>query len=186
MSSRIPTAADKEFEMFVTAVRASLVQRAQRIVRDPAEAEDIVQDTLAAMWPMWTGNPPRNPQAYAHRAVSLNAIKRMTRARATVSVEHAQLAETQQGDEPRNDPLALERALAVLPPAQQIVIRLRFYVGLSMTEIGTQLSISSNTVASRCRYALLLMRKVLTTASVSTPHRKERHERPARIKSPDH
>ena len=60
------------------------------------------------------------------------------------------------------DPLELERAIAELPTAQQVVIRMRYYLGLSLAQISRNLSISSNTAASRCRYALAALRKALS------------------------
>ena len=65
----------------------------------------------------------------------------------------------------RLDALELERAIASLPPAQQVVIRLRFYLGLSFREIGRNLSISTNTAASRTRYALAGLRRRLAAAT---------------------
>ena len=51
-------------------------------------------------------------------------------------------------------PGELEMAIGGLSHAQQAVIRLRYYGGLSFREIGNSLGISLNTAASRCRYAL--------------------------------
>ena len=59
------------------------------------------------------------------------------------------------------EPFELERAVADLPVSQQAVIRLRFYLGLSFREIGTALSISANTAASRSRYAIRALRQRL-------------------------
>ena len=74
----------------------------------------------------------------------------------------------------RLDALELERAVASLPPAQ-VVIRLRFYLGLSFREIGNNLSISTNTAASRTRYALAGLRRRLGTPRLES-NREERHE----------
>jgi RNA polymerase sigma-70 factor (ECF subfamily) len=63
------------------------------------------------------------------------------------------------------DPLELERAIELLPPAQQTIVRMRYYLGLSLAQIGRSLSISSNTAASRCRYALAALRKTLRVPS---------------------
>lgn len=68
------------------------------------------------------------------------------------------------------DPLTLERALAQLPVAQGTAIRLRYYMGLTFQEIGTTLSISANTAASRCRYGLAALRKVIVTRRKELDH----------------
>jgi RNA polymerase sigma-70 factor (ECF subfamily) len=68
-------------------------------------------------------------------------------------------------DEGRLDPIEMEQAVEGLPPPQQTIIRLRFYMGLTFAEIGKSLSISMNTAASRCRYALERLRRVLRPAA---------------------
>ena len=163
MAGDAATSDAASFAAFVQEHRAELVRAALRIAADSAEAEDVVQDTLTALWRHWPGRQPRDPPAYAFRAVTLNAIKRRMRRRRTAPLEAA-------GDVPGPappvaeplDPLELERAIAALPPTQQVVIRMRYYLGLSLAQIGRNLSISSNTAASRCRYALAALRKALS------------------------
>ena len=73
----LPPAVDAaSFAAFVQRHRAELVRAASRIAVDSAEAEDVVQDTLMAIWRRWQHRPPDDPSAYAFRAVTLNAIKR--------------------------------------------------------------------------------------------------------------
>jgi len=165
-----------EFSAFVERYRTELVRTARRIATDSAEAEDVVQDTLVSLWRLWQRRPPDDPSAYAHRAVTLNAIKRRMRRRRMVPLEAAGdvLAAHTPSAEPL-DPLEMERAVAVLPPVQQAVIRMRFYLGLSMAQISRNLSISSNTVASRCRYALAALRKALSSPRHSAGAGKEGH-----------
>ena len=145
------------FADFVERHRAGLVQSARRIAVDAAEAEDVVQDTLLALWPRWHDHPPTDQAAYAFRAVTLNAIKRRMRRRKWTTLDAAAGIPAP----PPIDPVELESIIARLPAAQQVVIRMRFYLGLSLVQIGRSLSISSNTAASRCRYALAEMRKTL-------------------------
>jgi RNA polymerase sigma-70 factor (ECF subfamily) len=151
------------FAAFAERHRAELVRAAGRIALDSAEAEDVVQDTLVALWRHWQRRRPNDPAAYAFRAVTLNAIKRRMRRRRAVPLEAAGdvAAAPPRPAEPLS-PLELERAIARLPPAQQAVVRMRFYLGLSLAQIGRNLSISSNTAASRCRYALATLKKALS------------------------
>jgi RNA polymerase sigma factor (sigma-70 family) len=71
------------------------------------------------------------------------------------------LASEPDGEEQQLGPLELERAIEELPLAQQTVVRLRYYVGMSFREVGQALSISANTAASRSRYALQKLRRSL-------------------------
>jgi RNA polymerase sigma-70 factor, ECF subfamily len=154
--------ADSEgFAAFVALHRADLVRAAERIAGDRAEAEDVVQDTLVALWRHWQQRPPDDPAAYAFRAVSLNAVKRRMRRRQTAPLEAAEATTVEQSPAVPLDSLELERAIARLPLAQQVVVRMRFYLGYSLAQISRSLSISSNTAASRCRYALAALRSSL-------------------------
>ena len=149
----------EEIERWVERRRNQWIRMAYRILRDQYEAEDVVQETLMAVLRQ-QGNI-RRLDAYMFRAVDWNAVKRRARRRKNVSLDTVPEAR----DENRLDPLELEQAVAGLPPAQQTIIRLRFYMGLTFAEIGKNLSISMNTAASRCRYALERMRRVLRPAA---------------------
>ena len=150
----------RDFDELVRRYHGELVQWAARILRDVNEAEDVVQETLGAIWKQWQENRPRDAVAYAFAAVSLNALKRHTRRRKHLPLESAgQVAEVPVRAPP--DPVAMEHAIRQLPMAQQTVVRMRFYLGLSLTQIARGLSISSNTAGSRCRYALQRLRSIL-------------------------
>ncbi|HTW94412.1 MAG TPA: sigma factor-like helix-turn-helix DNA-binding protein, partial [Tepidisphaeraceae bacterium] len=88
-------------------------------------------------------------------------------------IEAAAEIAAEQETTPDLDPLMLEQLLAELPPAQQAVLRTRFYLGLTFEQIGVSLSISANTAASRCRYALATLRRRLT-AEKREPKRQSR------------
>jgi len=152
----------ERFAEFVAAHRADFVRVALGVLRDAAEAEDVVQDTLANLWRQ-ADAPPDDPVAYAFRAVRLNALKRRERRRLHAPLDAVAdiAAPSGSGGAPTVDPLAMERAIQRLPPPQQAVVRMRYYLGLSLAEVARALSISSNTAASRCRYALATLRRVL-------------------------
>ncbi len=147
------------FERWVARIRPQLLRVAAGLLKDRDEAENVVQATLLAIWESSPGNEPRALDAYAKRAVWMNALRWRQRRRDTVSVEAAEVEA--QPAEPFGDltPWELEQAILGLPPAQQLVLRLRFYGGFSFQEIGSALSISINTAASRCRYALDALRE---------------------------
>lgn len=153
------------FLAFAGKRRGELIAAARRILGDEAEAEDIVQDTFTWMWAHRDAVSFRRLEAYALRAVQFNALKRRARRRRQLPLESAAEPEAPahlESDAPDQiDPWALELALRELPETQQVVLRLKYYVGLTFREIGARLAISANTAASRCRYGLAVLRAKL-------------------------
>jgi RNA polymerase sigma factor (sigma-70 family) len=158
--------------------RGRLVKVAAGILRDEAEAEDVVQDTLLAVCRVLRRREIASVRNYLYRAVRINALKRRARANPVAlgdlaALEPAEPTDAQdEADEPQIDPLDLERAILSLPPAQQSVIRMKYYLDMSFRQIGQALAVSLFTGASRCRYALARMRDFLTRK------RKEGKEQP--------
>ena len=161
--------------------RPKLLRLALSRLGDRAEAEDVVQDTALALWRRLAKGDIDDPDAYAARALWQNALRRRGRRRDWVALDETR----HQGAEPEADAwmesLAMEAAIARLPPAQQAVLRLRFYTGLSFKEMAATLAISLNTAASRCRYALDALRHSLDPLKEEEDHGKgSRKPRPAR------
>jgi RNA polymerase sigma-70 factor, ECF subfamily len=160
--SEIPDAA--RLNRLTSVDRDALVLIADRVLRDRHEAEDVVQETILAVWQRLPDIAADKVSHYLYRAVRQNARKRRSRLR-----EHAALEgviEAVQLD-PRSqsvwaDPIDLDEAIRSLPNSQQRVIRLKYYVGLNFRQIGVSLSISTHTAASRCRYAIARLRRLLT------------------------
>jgi RNA polymerase sigma-70 factor (ECF subfamily) len=142
--------------------RDRLISIADRFVRDRHEAEDIVQETVTAVWQRLSEIGPDKLANYLARAVRQNALKRKQRKRELVILDNMDATEPSTRLEARIvDPLDLEHAISTLPLLQQNVIRMKYYFGMSFRQIGSALSISTDTAASRCRYALAKLQKVL-------------------------
>jgi RNA polymerase sigma-70 factor (ECF subfamily) len=126
--------------------RSRLIRTAHSILRDRDEAEDVVQQTMLAVWQRAQRQPIAKPAAYLSRAVYWNALKRRARRHSEIPLDA--IAEPAAGTvEDSIDAFELERAIAELSQAQQTVIRLRFYLGLSFREIaGCTLAIISAVV----------------------------------------
>jgi DNA-directed RNA polymerase specialized sigma24 family protein len=43
----------REFGEWASQIHGDLIRSAQRICGDPSDAEDVVQDTLVAVWKQW-------------------------------------------------------------------------------------------------------------------------------------
>src|SRR4051812_20955183 len=61
---------DQPFVSFVTAHSGTLYRSALMLTREPAAAEDLVQDTFARMYPMWSRVAAADvPLAYVRRSM---------------------------------------------------------------------------------------------------------------------
>ena len=159
------TRAEGDFRRWVEKNRAGWVRLAGKALRDRHEAEDAVQDTLAAFWRRWPLSGVRDRDAYAERAVWLNALKRAKKRGRYVPFPDGKEPAAPDPAEPDMeewDPVEMEKALDGLPNAQKVVVRLKYYGGMTFKEIGETLAISMNTAGSRCRYALEALRGALT------------------------
>jgi RNA polymerase sigma factor (sigma-70 family) len=154
------------FQAFIAANRPLWMKLAVRILENREEAEDVVQETLATLWEKRNSLEVVNPGAYVARAIWLNALKRRTRRKVHLPLDQVAEPEASQEFQPmESGPLShlnqLEGALKGLPEEQRQVLRMRYQMDLSFKEIGEVLQISLNTAASRTRYALKTLRKIL-------------------------
>jgi len=129
------------------------------LVKDEAAADDLTQDTfvVAATEAPADGRPLR---PWLHR-VLWNRIKMRTRAnqrRRSREERFGTLAQAPVQPDEIVDRIELHRMLAALvlalPVAQRDVVLLRFFEGLSSSQIGNRLGISPNTVRWRLKSAL--------------------------------
>jgi RNA polymerase sigma-70 factor, ECF subfamily len=136
---------------------------ARHWVRSPADAEDIVQEAFVKFWRR-NHNIDNRPLLYATvRSIALDFIRRNSR---RARRESDVVAETEQSVEPQFDTIddsqrALVSAIDSLPDEQREVLIMKIWNELTFAEIGTVLSISQNTAASRYRYALAALKKNL-------------------------
>lgn len=137
---------------------------AMRVLRDPGNAEDIMQDVFFKMW--------QKPQAFVLRRGSLAAwLLVVTRNRAVDVLRRRKPSESVEDVAPaarENIAVEIERrtvmekvrtALQKLSPEQQQSIEMAFFDGLSHSEIAKQTGDPLGTVKTRIRSALLSVRK---------------------------
>ena len=122
-----------------------------------SEAEDVLQDTFAAL--LKVKESPAQPQHYIFRAYrnrSLNYRRNWWR-RFRAEWESAQWFEPSAAENPEE--AAAMRCLAELPVEQREVIVLKIWQRMTFEEIGEVLELSPNTAAGRFRYGMEKLRR---------------------------
>ena len=169
-----------DHEAFSSIVNASidrLYALATLIARDRSLAEDAVQEALTRAWrDLPKLREPDRISAWLSR-LTVNATYDVLRGRRKLRemrplVDGSALATD---DTPRAlDRQLLSWAYGRLPPEQRAVIVLHYYVGLSLDEAASTLSIPAGTARSRLHVALASMRRSIgpefqgTTGPIST------------------
>jgi RNA polymerase sigma-70 factor (ECF subfamily) len=127
---------------------------AQRMLRDPAEAEDVAQEAMLRLWRMAPGWRPGTAKVstWLYRVVANLCTDRL-RKRRSVPLEAAPEAEDgMPGAAERmieaDRAAALEAALATLPERQRQAVILRHLEGLSNPEIAKVMEIGVEAVES--------------------------------------
>jgi RNA polymerase sigma-70 factor, ECF subfamily len=154
-----------------------LLGAAVRILRDQAEAQDVVHDAFVAMWEKaGTFDTARgNAFAWAVTLVRNRAIDRVRmRQRRSELLDEAAPADLGYGDGAASptggDTAALgdearvvRAAVATLPLEQKRAVELAFFGGLTQEEIARQLAQPLGTVKARIRRGLLKLRDSLAS-----------------------
>jgi RNA polymerase sigma-70 factor (ECF subfamily) len=142
----------------------ALVLLARQWVASRADAEDVVQEAFVRFWR--SRERVAEPAAYLYACVKHCALdwlrgrrRQSLREAATARPEsEALFAAPLEQDERR---AAIEAALVGLPEAQREVLVMKIWGGLSFPQIAAALECSTNTAASRYRYALAKLREQL-------------------------
>jgi RNA polymerase sigma-70 factor (ECF subfamily) len=146
-----------------------------RVVRDRADAADVLQDVF---WEAWQGaaayDPARGtPEAWMITRARTRAIDRVRAVRRrgetfVPALDEGQAPAPAPGGDAADRVVnqgVIGAALAQLPPAQRQAIELAYYAGLTQTEIARQLSEPLGTVKTRIRLGLERLRDAVRRAT---------------------
>ncbi len=150
---------------------------AMRLLRDPADAEEVVSDAFAQIWRSADAFRPHQGSVHAWvttvvRSRALDCLRARRRGERIVlrrSVMTQDLLHTTADSAPTPDLASdssdqrerVEAAVAALTQAQQETLRLAYFEGLSHRQIAARLREPLGTVKSRVRAALLRLRVTL-------------------------
>jgi len=152
-----------DWQTCFTQLGPALLLFARRWTNCRAEAEDIVQEAFVRFWRRQHSIENRALLYATVRSTALDRLRsdqRRARREAAVALDGAQHLEPQftTVDEGQH---MLAAAVERLPNEQREVVILKIWNELTFAEIGHVLEISQNTAASRYRYALGALKKIL-------------------------
>jgi RNA polymerase sigma-70 factor (ECF subfamily) len=148
---------------------AALVLWARQWVPRQADAEDVVQEAFVRFWR--SRQRAADATAYLYACVKHCALdwqrgrrRQLLREEAVARPEAESLFTGPLEQNERR--AAVAAALTALPESQREVLVLKIWGGLSFPQISAALRISTNTAASRYRYALAKLREQLAEESI--------------------
>lgn len=165
------------FDAWASTRVAAFLRYGYLVTGNSHDAEDAVQDALAAAYAKWpTVSASRDVDAYVRRMIANAHISRWrrTRRRETPTPEPRR-SDTSQGDLDGSSALKsfdhdMWAACTSLPRRQRAALVLRFYEDLSFAEIATTLDCAEPTARSLVHRGLAVLRANLTTTDEdSTP-----------------
>jgi RNA polymerase sigma-70 factor (sigma-E family) len=157
--------AGAQFADFAGTRGPALVRLARGVLRDPYQAEDVVQDVLAKALVQWGRvSSADDPDAYVRRMV-VNACTSWFRRAARREFAHdaatlpeRPLADPTDGVDERDRVVALLRRL---PIKQRAALVLRHYEGLPDAEIARMLGSSEVSVRTNAHRGLATLRRLM-------------------------
>ncbi|HEY7705048.1 MAG TPA: ECF RNA polymerase sigma factor SigK [Acidimicrobiia bacterium] len=163
------------FGSFYDMVSAQVYGLARRVVRDPAQAEEVTQEVFVEAWrraPEFDaslGSPTTWILTIAHRRSvdrvrSEEASRRREErlAQDPTSIDYDPVQETV---ELRLESQMVRRALAQLTEVQREAIELAYYRGFTYREVATLLDTPEGTIKTRIRDGLVRLRDTLGVAT---------------------
>lgn len=145
-----------------------------RIVREPGDAEDVVQEVFSQAWHQ-AARYDRTRGAVGAWLLTIARTRAIDRVRArnarpdAAAADERVLLDMPDADRPQDELVfdgervaRVRAALESLPMLQRVAIELAFYEGLTQSEIAARLEQPLGTIKTRIRLGLLKLRDALT------------------------
>jgi RNA polymerase sigma-70 factor (sigma-E family) len=153
-------ATEDDFAEFARVALPGLLRYGHALTGNPHDAADLVQTVLEKVGARWAriSESCADPRAYVRKAMANTHISRWRRTRReTLIAEFPHVPAAERHDRLEDEPVW--QALQSLPPRQRAVVVLRYYEGLSESEIAQELGVSCGTVKSQNSKALASLRR---------------------------
>jgi RNA polymerase sigma-70 factor (ECF subfamily) len=167
---------DREgFEHVIASHKNRTYSYAAMILRDPAEAQDVVQESLVRLWQSRAKVDPEGAPSWLRRTAHNLCVDRLRRRRARPEVGGHELDLSPDDDLPGPQRLAesedlrrrIDRALETMSSEDRAVIVLREVQGLAYDEIAATLEVPLGTLKARLHRARERLRVKLLRAGVT-------------------
>jgi RNA polymerase sigma-70 factor (sigma-E family) len=156
---------EASFAEFVRARWPRLVRLAYSLTLDVGRAEDLVQESLAKLWPVWPRIRDGSPEAYVRRTIVNGAIS-ASRRRWRGEEPRWELPETVAPVEVDSIDTRdlIRRELAHLSLLQRAVVVLRYAEDMTEQQVADLLGISPGTVKTHASRGLARLRRTVPAA----------------------
>ncbi len=154
------------FEQFTDSCLVRLLRLARAVSGDRVLAEDLVQDVMLKAQRRWSHIATLDvPEAYVRRMLIneyLSWRRKFSRIQLVAELDDAAVADTTNQHALRDE---LRHHLQELPRQQQVVLALRYYLGLADAEIARTLGCTEGTVRGYASRGLATLRQSMRTQS---------------------
>ncbi|MFT4076705.1 MAG: RNA polymerase sigma factor [Asticcacaulis sp.] len=145
-----------------------LLSLGRRMLNDPAEAEDVAQETLIRTWkqaPTWVAGKARI-DTWMHRVALNLCYDRLRRRKDNVSPDEVEIIDETDGPsvqlEQAQTASALQKALAQLPERQRTAITLNYFQEMSNIEAAATMGVSIEALESLLARARRTLRVLMS------------------------
>ena len=160
------------FEAVYDQIAAAVFGVAQRVVRDPAQSEEVAQEVLLELWrtaarfDSTKGSAMAWVMTLAHRRAvdrvrSVQKAAERERRTATAAIPFDEVAEAVESTLEQE---RVRRCLAALTELQRESVTLAYYGGYTYSQVAGLLGVAVGTVKTRMRDALIRLRDCLGVA----------------------
>jgi RNA polymerase sigma-70 factor (ECF subfamily) len=160
------------FDSFYEQIASSIFGIVRRVIRDPAQSEEVTQDVLLEIWRNASkfdterGTATAWVMTLAHRRAvdrvrSVQKESERERRTATADIPYDEVAEAVESNLDRE---RVRRCLGSLTELQRESVTLAYYGGYTYGQVATLLGVPTGTIKTRMRDALIRLRDCLGVA----------------------